>query len=107
MGQLADWAEPYVMPLFPPHATVVDDGGRRLRINWAIPEVGRPNRQARSIAIHVDPVVMAAIDVADANSLGRIGDGFVRLIKHRLIDYDPKGPQEPAFVIDIDGTVLD
>jgi hypothetical protein len=107
MIKLAEWLTPYITSLFPPHATIVDDGGRRMRIDWRIPEEGRPNRRAQSIAIHVDRHIINAMEAADAAELSRIGSGFVRLIKQRLKEYDPKGPQGMAFLIVIDSCVLD
>lgn len=107
MIKLAEWATFYIKSLFPPHVTIVDDGGRRMRINWGIPEEGRPNRRTRSIAIHVTPHVINAMEAADEAQLIHIGNGFVRIIKNRLLEYDPKETQSIAFLIVIDDHALD
>lgn len=109
MIKLAEWSTVYIKPLFPQHVTIVDDGGRRMRVDWFIPEEGRPNRRMRPIAIHVTPDVINAMETADEAELARIGSGFVRVIKRRLLEYDPKETHSVsvAFLIVIDDQVLD
>lgn len=107
MINLAEWSAFYIRSLFPLQATIIDDGGRRMRITWGIPEAGRPNRRARSIAIHVEPHVINAMAAAGEAELSRIGSRFVRIIKNRLMEYDPNGTQSFAFLIVIDNHALD
>lgn len=107
MIKLAEWIVPYIASLFPVYTTIVDDGGRRMRIDWDIPKNRQLNLRRRSIAIHVDQNIMNVMAAADATELNRIGEGFTRLIKRRLTEYDPLESKGIAFLIVIDDRVFD
>uniref|UniRef100_UPI00403A107A hypothetical protein n=1 Tax=Variovorax sp. BK018 TaxID=3450241 RepID=UPI00403A107A len=105
--------QPYLSALFDREAVFEDDGKGTLRVTQKLSGAAEKDarRYARYVALHIEPAVIAeysqAVTTGDAIRRAQIGANVREISIARLQDYDPDGPEDSAFVIEIDGRALD
>lgn len=112
MASLTEMFQVYLSSLFPEDAEFVDDGGRKLRIIYPIPETVPGQRYSRSIVLvfedeDVVTEFQAALDSGNVLRQKNIGNRLCEIVRGALTDYDVHGPRDSAFKIYIDSRATD
>lgn len=111
MANLKEMFHMYLADLFPDGAEFADDGGRKLRVMYAIKETVPGRRYSRPVVIDFEPYVIVeyqgALDSGNVPRQDRIGDRLCEIVRGRLESYDVHGPIDTAFQIYIDSRALD
>jgi hypothetical protein len=111
MATLAEIFRPYIEQFFPNNAEIVDDGHRKIRVIYPIPETIPGRRYSRPVALELDEPVIKEIQQAHSNAdhvrQKEIGTALQKLLKAGLQGYDETGDQFSAYKVYVDDRICD
>jgi hypothetical protein len=111
MARLREMFHTYIADLFPESAEFEDDGERKLRISFPIPETELGQRYSRSIVLQFEKYVIEefqeAVNCSNLPRQDRIGDALCEIVRNSLGKYEVNGPRETAYKIYVDSRATD